>query len=137
MRRLGSLARAACGLLLLALVSCAHTGSSNGIVFRVDCNVSDATIWIETREKDGRAVISMRDNGPGIPAEVLPRIFDPFFTTKDVGEGSGLGLSIVHGIVERHGGSIEVDSKVGQGTTFTVTLPREGVTASASTRAHA
>jgi len=64
------------------------------------------------------------DDGPGIPADVLPRIFDPFFTTKDVGEGSGLGLSIVHGIIERHGGQIDVDSKTGQGTTFTVSFPR-------------
>ena len=55
--------------------------------------------------------------------EILAKIFDPFFTTKEVGQGSGLGLSIVHGIVERHGGTIEVDSQVAKGTTFTVTLP--------------
>jgi signal transduction histidine kinase len=72
-----------------------------------------------------QVVITVADDGPGIPPEVLPRIFDPFFTTKDVGQGSGLGLSIVHGIVERHGGSISVESEVGKGTTFTVTLPAE------------
>jgi signal transduction histidine kinase len=55
---------------------------------------------------------------------VLPRIFDPFFTTKEVGEGTGLGLAIAHELVERHGGTIEVDTKVGTGTSFTVTLPR-------------
>ena len=67
--------------------------------------------------------VTITDDGPGIPPEVIPRIFDPFFTTKDVGEGSGLGLSIVHGIVERHGGHIQVQSRVGEGTTFRVTLP--------------
>jgi signal transduction histidine kinase len=77
------------------------------------------------RPKDvpGKVVITIADDGPGIPADVLPRIFDPFFTTKDVGEGSGLGLSIVHGIVERHGGTISVESEVGRGTRFIITLP--------------
>jgi signal transduction histidine kinase len=67
--------------------------------------------------------VTITDDGPGIPPEVIPRIFDPFFTTKDVGEGSGLGLSIVHGIVERHGGRIQVESRPGEGTTFRVSLP--------------
>ena len=67
--------------------------------------------------------ITVSDDGPGIPPEVLPRIFDPFFTTKDVGQGSGLGLSIVHGIVDRHGGRIQVESRVGEGTTFRISLP--------------
>jgi signal transduction histidine kinase len=70
--------------------------------------------------------VKVADDGPGIPTDILPRIFDPFFTTKDVGEGSGLGLSIVHGIVERHGGHIAVDSAPGRGTTFTLTFPKGG-----------
>jgi signal transduction histidine kinase len=81
------------------------------------------TIKIRTAQTNGKVIITVADDGPGIPADMLPRIFDPFFTTKDVGQGSGLGLSIVHGIVERHGGTIAVDSHVGQGTTFTITLP--------------
>jgi len=68
-------------------------------------------------------VISIVDTGCGIPEENLRRIFDPFFTSKDVGKGTGLGLSVSHGIVEAHGGFIEVESKVGEGSTFRVFLP--------------
>jgi signal transduction histidine kinase len=96
--------------------------------------ITNAAQAIGTRERGGTirvavaragadVEISIADDGPGIPPEVIPRIFDPFFTTKDVGEGSGLGLSIVHGIIERHGGKIRVDSRVGEGTTFRITLP--------------
>lgn len=67
--------------------------------------------------------IKVYDSGRGIPAEILPKIFDPFFTTKDVGKGSGLGLFIVHEIIEEHGGCIAVDSSPGKGTTFLVRLP--------------
>ena len=67
--------------------------------------------------------LTVTDTGHGIPPAVMDRIFDPFFTTKKTGEGTGLGLSVVHGIVESHGGTIEVDSRQGVGTTFTVLLP--------------
>jgi C4-dicarboxylate-specific signal transduction histidine kinase/ActR/RegA family two-component response regulator len=63
------------------------------------------------------------DNGPGIPPEYLSRIFDPFFTTKDIGEGTGLGLAVCHGIVTEHGGEIKVQSQLGHGASFTVRLP--------------
>lgn len=74
-------------------------------------------------DPSGRAVIEVKDTGPGIPKELLDRIFDPFFTTKPVGVGTGLGLSICHTIVSTLGGALEVESEVGQGTTFRVVLP--------------
>jgi signal transduction histidine kinase len=67
--------------------------------------------------------LAVRDNGHGIPADVLPRIFDPFFTTKEVGKGMGLGLFIVFEIIEEHGGCIAVQSEAGKGTSFMVRLP--------------
>lgn len=70
--------------------------------------------------------IKIIDTGTGIPRELLHKIFDPFFTTKDVGQGSGLGLFIVHEIIEEHGGCIAVDSAPGKGTTFLIRLPAKG-----------
>ncbi len=76
-----------------------------------------------TVDEERRVVVEVGDNGAGIPAHIRSRIFDPFFTTKPVGVGSGLGLSICHGIVTALGGSISVESEAGQGTTFRVALP--------------
>ena len=70
--------------------------------------------------------LSITDTGHGIPAELLPKIFHPFVTTKEQGQGTGLGLTVVHGIVQEHGGSITVDSVPGQGTTFTLLFPVQG-----------
>jgi signal transduction histidine kinase len=77
------------------------------------------------REASGEAVIICRvsDTGQGIKPEHLDKIFDPFFTTKEVGQGTGLGLSISYGIIEQHGGHINVDSSSTEGTAFTLTLP--------------
>ncbi|WPZ32929.1 PAS domain S-box protein [Thalassobaculum sp. OXR-137] len=70
-----------------------------------------------------QAVLKVRDNGRGVPEEMASRIFEPFFTTKDLGEGTGIGLTIVHRIVDAHGGSICLDSTPGKGTTFTLRFP--------------
>ncbi len=74
----------------------------------------------------GEVFVRIADNGSGIPADLREAIFDPFFTTKDPGKGTGLGLAVVVRIIEAHGGRLEVDSEVGQGTTFTVILPTSG-----------
>jgi two-component system, NtrC family, sensor kinase len=85
----------------------------------------DGAITIATgRAAAGSIYIMISDTGCGIPAEDLEKIFDPFFTTKPEGQGTGLGLSICHGIIQRLGGEIRVTSTVGQGTIFTITLPR-------------
>lgn len=80
-------------------------------------------ITIRTGRSEDMVWIEVEDNGSGIPKEVLPRIFDPFYTTKPVGKGTGLGLSLSYGIVQKHHGSITVQTEMGKGTLFRVTLP--------------
>lgn len=81
------------------------------------------TLRLVTRSLGDEVQIIFADTGIGIPPENIKRIFDPFFTTKEVGQGTGLGLSVSYGIVEQHGGTIEVESQVGEGTTFIIKLP--------------
>ena len=71
----------------------------------------------------GRLSLTVADTGQGIDHDLLDRIFTPFFTTKKPGEGTGMGLSVVHGIVTAHGGTIDVESVPGRGTVCTITLP--------------
>ena len=84
---------------------------------------TDGLIQIKSCLKGSNVVVTVTDNGSGIPEANLGKIFDPFFTTKDVGEGTGLGMSIASEIIQKHGGSIAVQSVVGKGTKFTVSLP--------------
>lgn len=83
----------------------------------------DNEISVSIRARDGKVLIEVKDTGPGIPAEQLKRIFEPFYTTKPVGVGSGIGLSICESIVSDLGGGIEVESTIGIGTLFRITLP--------------
>ncbi|MGL1887055.1 MAG: ATP-binding protein [Reichenbachiella sp.] len=106
-------------------------GQLNQALVNLIGNASDAiefkgTITIRTIDKDADNVqIQVQDDGKGIPEEVRRKIFDPFYTTKSVGKGTGLGLSITYGIIEKHGGTITVDSTVGKGTIFTVNIPKQ------------
>ena len=76
--------------------------------------------------RENNLVTAVSDTGKGIPETNLDRIFDPFFTTKPVGKGTGLGLSICYGIIEKMGGKLEVESSVGTGTTFLISIPFHG-----------
>jgi len=80
-------------------------------------------ITLKTRHRDGEVVVTIRDTGKGIPAKVLPHIFDPFYTTKGKEEGTGLGLSITRSVVDGLGGTISVESREGEGATFSLRLP--------------
>jgi signal transduction histidine kinase len=105
-----------------------YAGQLNQVFLNLLMNACDAMhdqgrISIRTRRGPLGVRLEFSDDGPGIPESVRSRIFDPFFTTKPVGEGTGLGLSLSHGIIERHGGSIHVESEPGSGSTFVIDLP--------------
>lgn len=109
----------------------AHQVGVNQIFMNIIANASDVMpesggeINITATDKFDSVEISIADNGPGMSEEIRNRIFDPFFTTKEVGKGTGLGLHIVKNEIDRHKGSINVKSAVGQGATFIITLPKD------------
>jgi signal transduction histidine kinase len=84
---------------------------------------ADPTVWVSTKKVGDKVLISVKDNGPGIPQKILDKIFQPFFTTKPTGQGTGLGLSLSYDIVKAHGGEIKVNTKENEGTEFAITLP--------------
>jgi signal transduction histidine kinase len=105
-----------------------YVGQLNQVFLNLLMNACDAigasgTIRIRTEPSPAGVRLEFSDDGPGIPEDVRSRIFDPFFTTKPVGVGTGLGLSLSHGIIERHGGRIWVESEPGRGTSFLIELP--------------
>ena len=113
------------------MVNC-HTGEIHQVLMNLFLNASHAceekgilTITTSTKEVKNKqwVVIEVADNGKGMSKDVKKKIFDPFFTTKPVGVGTGLGLSVSFGIIEKHEGTIKVTSKEDQGTTFTISLP--------------
>ncbi|GAH62351.1 unnamed protein product, partial [marine sediment metagenome] len=100
----------------------------NIIVNALQAMAKGGELTVSTRltEDNEFIEIEISDTGCGIPEEHLGKLFDPFFSTKEIGKGTGLGLSVSLGIVQKHNGSIDVRSKVGQGSTFIVRLPAEG-----------
>lgn len=105
-----------------------YAGELNRVFMNILANAIQAipekgSITIATAKVNGQAVVSIADTGIGMPDEVKRKIFDPFFTTKDVGEGTGLGLSISYGIIEKHQGTLTVESELNRGTQFVITIP--------------
>lgn len=90
----------------------------------VEAMPGGGSLTVRVAENEETISVTMSDTGAGIPKSDIPHVFEPFFTTKENGQGVGLGLSVVYGIVERHGGKISVDSDLGRGATFTLTFPQ-------------
>jgi len=115
----------------LPLVTCAP-GQVNQAILNILVNAIQAAgrsgrVALRTEAMGDEAIITISDDGPGLAEGLEERIFEPFFTTKPIGMGTGLGLSIAYSVIEEHGGTIEVRSRPGQGATFAVHLPTEGV----------
>jgi signal transduction histidine kinase len=97
----------------------------NIILNAIDAMPKGGTLRIEAESQGGEVVVKIADTGTGIQPQHLPHIFDPFFTTKGIGKGTGLGLSISYAIINEHEGNIRVESEVGKGTCFTISVPTD------------
>ena len=95
--------------------------------FPDDTYKHEPTVWVTTKKVGDKVLISVRDNGPGIPKKIMDKIFQPFFTTKPTGEGTGLGLSLSYDIIKAHDGVITVETKEQEGSEFIIQLPNDPV----------
>ena len=86
----------------------------------------EPTVYVTTKKAGDKILISVKDNGNGIPQKILDKIFQPFFTTKPTGKGTGLGLSLSYDIVKAHGGELKVETTEGEGTIFSIILKANG-----------
>jgi two-component system NtrC family sensor kinase len=108
------------------------TGELQQVILNMLLNAMQAMpdgghLGIQTRVSRDMVEIAITDTGIGIAPENLQKVFNPFFTTKEVGKGTGLGLSVSFDIIEKHGGTVKVESQLGRGTAFTIVLPMNGV----------
>jgi len=95
----------------------------NLVMNAIQAMPNGGTLRVRLESKGSQVTLSVTDTGCGIPKENLLKLFTPFFTTKEVGEGTGLGLTVTHGIIQEHDGTILVKSELGKGATFTIVLP--------------
>ena len=107
-----------------------YPGQLNQVWMNLLSNAAEAVltkesplVTVKSVQEADRIKVTISDNGTGIPPEVQSKIFEPFYTTKPVGQGTGLGLSICHSIMLRHGGEIECESKINEGTSFVIKIP--------------
>ncbi|MBY0432857.1 MAG: GHKL domain-containing protein [Cyclobacteriaceae bacterium] len=110
------------GRVILNLITNAFYAVSTVALAKVDSEYTP-TVSVSTKKEGNKVLVSVKDNGNGIPPKILDKIFQPFFTTKPTGQGTGLGLSLSYDIVKAHGGELRVETKDGEGSTFTIQLP--------------
>ena len=115
----------------VAPIDC-YGGQINQVLMNIIDNAifaikENGDIFIRTKDIGNNLVVEIEDTGTGIAKENIAKVFEPFFTTKGVGEGTGLGMSISYKIIESHKGKIDIESELGKGTKFTITLPRDGL----------
>ena len=113
------------GRVLLNLINNAFYAVSEARSSKLEAQSNDykPEVIVSTKKLADKIEISVKDNGPGIPASIKEKIFQPFFTTKPTGSGTGLGLSLSYDIVKAHGGELRVETKEGEGTEFIITIP--------------